>query len=180
MDWIARIKSDPDKTLTTIYDDLRPEAIRWMIRDFGLNSDDAEEIFQTGIVLLYDNIATGKLTNLSAGIKTYLFAIIKNKVFHHNRAKSKLASYDASELLRDTLDEEYNEISKDDLDRASSAMIKLGDPCKTLLELSFYQQMDMDEITHLMGYKNSDTTKNLKYKCLKRLQKLFFELIDIN
>lgn len=179
MDWIARIKSDPDKTLTTIYNDFRPEAIKWMIRDFAVNSDDAEEIFQTGIVLLYDNVITGKLTHLSAGIKTYLFAIIKNKIMQHQRVKSKLASYDAVELLKDTADEMYNEVSKEDLEKVSSALIQLGDPCKSLLELTFYQQMETDEITQLMGYKNNDTTKNLKYKCLKRLQKIFFGLTNI-
>jgi len=180
MDWIERIKSNPDKTLTTIYDELQPEAIRWMLREYRLKIDDAEEIFQLSLVLMYDNIVTGKLTNLTASIKTYLFAIIKNKIIHHNRAQSKISSFDASELLKDTLDEEYSEISKDDLAKAASSLIKLGEPCKTLLELSFYQQMRVDEITNLMGYKNNDTTKNLKYKCIKRLQKIFFELIDIN
>ena len=32
----------------------------------------------------------------------------------------------------------------------------------------------MDEITAMMGYKNADTTKNQKYKCLKRLQHIYF------
>jgi len=35
--------------------------------------------------------------------------------------------------------------------------------------------MSMDDITSLMGYKNRDTTKNLKYKCIKRLQKAISE-----
>jgi len=51
----------------------------------------------------------------------------------------------------------------------------LGDPCKSLLELYYYKRLSMAEITEAMEYKNVDTTKNLKYKCIKRLRKLFEE-----
>lgn len=36
-------------------------------------------------------------------------------------------------------------------------------------------KLAMLEIAELLGYKNTDTTKNQKYKCLKRLKKLFIE-----
>ena len=175
MNWIERIKSDPDKTLATLYNEMQDEATKWIKIEFGLQSDDADEIFQTSIVLLYDNVVTGKLTELTAHIKTYLFSIIKNKIIHLNRSRSKMSSLDATKILQGVIDEEYEEISSEDLNKANTALMKLGEPCKSLLELSYYQQMKLDEITILLGYKNNDTTKNLKYKCMKRLQKIFFE-----
>lgn len=178
MDWIARIKSDPDKTLTTLYINHKNDAISWIKNNYQLNDADAEEIFQTSMVIMYDNVVTGKLTALTSDIKTYLFSIIKNKVIHHNRAKSKTVNFDAVEYLNNTIEEEYHELSKEDLDKASKAMLHLGEPCKSLLELSYYQQLKLDEITTIMNYKNNDTTKNLKYKCMKRLQKIYFEYIN--
>lgn len=175
MDWIGKVKSDPDKTLAALYYDYHDQAIGWTKSNFGLTNDDAEEIFQTSLVLLYDNVVTGKLTELTANIKTYLFGIIKNKIIHLNRSKNRLSSFDATELLSGVIDEEYEEISGEDLLKASKSLMRLGEPCKTLLELSYYQELSMDEISNLMGYKNADTAKNLKYKCLKRLQKIFFE-----
>ena len=175
MDWIERIKSDPDKTLTILYKDLKNDAIQWIKKEFGLHSEDADEIFQTSIVLLYDNVVSGKLTLLTSHIKTYIFSIIKNKIIQLNRAKNRISSYNATEIMLGVIDEEYQEIAQEDLIKANSALIKLGEPCKSLLELSYYQQMKLDDITLLLGYKNNDTTKNLKYKCMKRLQKIFFE-----
>ncbi|MBK6498767.1 MAG: hypothetical protein IPG00_11645 [Saprospiraceae bacterium] len=78
-------------------------------------------------------------------------------------------------MMLGVIDEEYQEIAQEDLLKANAALFKLGEPCKSLLELSYYQQMKLDDITLLLGYKNNDTTKNLKYKCMKRLQKIFFE-----
>lgn len=178
MDWIERIKSDPDKTLTMLYQNHKADAVNWAKTTYQLDKEDAEEIFQTSIVLLYDNIVTDKLSTLTVDIKTYIFSIIKNKIIHHNRAKSKTISYDANEIIRDTVDEEYQETSKEDLDKAAKALLDIGEPCKSLLELSYYQQMKLDDITALLKYKNNDTTKNLKYKCMKRLQKIFFGYID--
>ena len=178
MDWIERIKSDPDKTLATLYHNHKIDAINWIKSTHQLGREDAEEIFQTSIVLLYDNVITGKLTVLTADIKTYIFSIIKYKIIHHNRAKAKTISYDGSEILQNVIEEEYQEISKADLDKASKALLHIGEPCKSLLELSYYQQMKLDEITVLLNYKNNDTTKNLKYKCMKRLQKIFFGYTD--
>ena len=151
MDWIGKIKSDPDKSLATLYHEYQNQGVNWIISSFGL------------------------LTELTANIKTYLFAIIKNKIIHLNRSKNRFSAYDATELLSGVIDEEYEEISQEDLLKASKSMTRLGEPCKTLLELSYYQELSMEEISNLMGYKNADTTKNLKYKCLKRLQKIFFE-----
>ncbi len=175
MDWIERIKSDPDKTLTILYKDLKNDTIQWIKKEFSLQSEDADEIFQTSIVLLYDNVVSGKLTLLTSHIKTYIFSIIKNKIIQLNRAKNRISSYNATEIMLGVIDEEYQEIAQEDLIKANSALIKLGEPCKSLLELSYYQQMKLDDITLLLGYKNNDTTKNLKYKCMKRLQKIFFE-----
>lgn len=176
MDWLARIRSNPDKTLSTIYDELKPEALSWIAKEFSLSTIDAEETFHLGIVLFYDNVMTGKLTELTSSIKTYIFAIIKNKVVQHNRIQSKTQLIEDNTFFLNQIFDEYEETNVEDLQKARIAMHQLGDPCKSLLELFYYQQMNMDEISTILGYKNTDTTKNQKYKCMKRLQNIFFEL----
>jgi len=65
-----------------------------------------------------------------------------------------------------------------DLQMVERCLQLLGDPCKTLLELYYYKRLSMAQITSSMDYKNVDTTKNLKYKCIKRLRRLFEEEIN--
>ena len=40
------------------------------------------------------------------------------------------------------------------------------------LEAYYYKKSSMQQICLSMGYKNADTAKNLKYKCLQRLKKM--------
>ena len=39
-------------------------------------------------------------------------------------------------------------------------------------ELMYYQKWSMKDIAEKFGFKNADTTKNQKYKCMQRLKKL--------
>jgi hypothetical protein len=55
-----------------------------------------------------------------------------------------------------------------------TAMGKIGEPCKSLIEAFYVHKKNMLEIAGFFGYTNADNAKNQKYKCLVRLKKLFF------
>jgi RNA polymerase sigma-70 factor (ECF subfamily) len=57
----------------------------------------------------------------------------------------------------------------------STTLSKIGDPCYRLLELFYFVQKTMEEISVELGYKNPETTKNQKYKCMERLRKMVEE-----
>ena len=52
--------------------------------------------------------------------------------------------------------------------------MKLGEPCKSLLEAFYIEKRSMPEIAAHFGYTNADNAKTQKYKCLMRLKKIFF------
>lgn len=174
-DWIKNIKINPDKSIKIIYDQFREQSISWIMSNYKLNIDESDEIFQSSIIILYDNVMTGKLTNLESSLKTYIFSIIKNKIIQYNRYQNKVQKLNSYDILDDYITAEYEDIETQRLEATEKALILLGDPCKTILELFYYQQKKIEELTVIMGYKNTDTTKNIKYKCLKRLQKLILE-----
>jgi hypothetical protein len=39
----------------------------------------------------------------------------------------------------------------------------------------YYHSMSMEEIADRMNYKNRFTSKNLKYKCINRLRRIYIE-----
>ena len=57
----------------------------------------------------------------------------------------------------------------DRLKLVTDAIYSLGVSCKRILDYYYFEQMSMALIALQLGYKNKDTVKNLKYKCLKRL-----------
>jgi RNA polymerase sigma factor (sigma-70 family) len=174
MNWLTELKSNPDKTLAQIYDLHAKEGVMWAMKQYGLDTESACELVQTAIVILYDNVVSGKLTDISSNIKTYLFSIIKHKIIQEFRRSNKFTIIDANMAIEDHVSES-EDVFVENLQKARESLLKLGDPCKTMLELFYFEGKSIEEVTQILDYKNSDTTKNLKYKCIKRLQKVFFE-----
>ncbi len=172
MNWVEQILKDENRALRQLYAENRSSCIQWLTTKGNVQLEDAKEIFQTAVIILYDNVKSGKLTELSSNIQTYIIGICKNKAFELYRKKKKTSLTDEFPTIAAYMDEEIEE--KKELEAKVSqmniAMQGLGDPCRSILQCFYYKKMTMDDITQLMGYKNVSTTKNLKYKCVKRLQ----------
>ena len=117
---------------------------------------------------------------MNSNIKTYLYAVGKNKYSELKRQWNK-----------NTAKMDYNmpdiSISHEDAERDSllvnfseKALTLLGNPCKELLELYYYHKKSMIEIAEIQGYKNESSAKNQKYKCLIRLKEIFQEELKKN
>ena len=171
-DFLERLRRGDDAILKEIYDRFKGDFIRWAVK-FGIDRTSSEDIFQVSVVILYDNVMTGRLTHLSSSVKTYLFSIGKHKALELKRGqKNDFQNIEPSML--DLFAEEgtpENEIAFD-VDQLKNALVVMGDPCKRLLELMYYQKLSQDEIGELMGYKDRDTVKSKKYKCIARLKKI--------
>ncbi len=172
---IDRIRSGDEDSLREIYREYRQPFIQWIKGEFFCSDDDAIEFFQTAVVILYDNIITGKLTELNSHVKTYLFGIGKNKAHEWLRHRQRQGVH-SDELLINYLHEENPEVDEADfaesLRAVDAGMNQLGEPCRSLLSYFYYQKLSMREICERLDYKNEDTAKNQKYKCLKRLQSI--------
>ena len=179
MDWISYIKQDENKALKEVYKTHRDACETWLRSKYQVPQEDAREIFQSTVIILYDNIMTGKLVRLDSSIKSYLYSIAKNKVREHQRRQSKVI--DQERLNRESSENGVHEkmILESRINQVAMALEKMGDPCKSMLQLYYYKKLSMTEIGTLMGYKNADTVKNQKYKCIKRLQKLLHHHKDI-
>ena len=94
------------------------------------------------------------------------------KIKRNNRF-SDSAQFEASGNI--FYNDDLNSENENRLDLVEKCLEELGDPCRALLISYYYEKKSMLEIAELLGYKNTDTTKNQKYKCLKRLKKLFIE-----
>lgn len=173
---IENIKNkDGEKELKKVYSLYRNEFILWAVSKYSCTTEEAQDIFQQVVVIFYENIKTGRLTEITNTVKTYLFSIGKNKIQELLRKRKRSMSAENSDYFVNTAifygDEDI--YSMKELDMVTNCLNELGDPCKTLLVQCFYYNHSMTEISDLLDYKNSDTVKNMKYKCIQRLKKLF-------
>lgn len=68
-----------------------------------------------------------------------------------------------------------NEVDEDRRRKLAQTINAMGDPCKTILTLFYWERNSMEAIAAKTGYKNEQGAKKKKYLCLEKLKK---QLLD--
>jgi RNA polymerase sigma-70 factor (ECF subfamily) len=178
---IQKIRSGGQTELGLIYEENRSEFLQWITKEYGCSMDDGKDLYQLTILIFYDNIKRGKLEHLVSSVKTYLFGIGKNLAKDNMRKEKKFTPINQEKWIKEYLiDEPDQQIDEKIFALAKRALEKLGQPCQRLIELFYYENKNMQEITEAMQYKNTETAKNQKCKCMARLRKLVEQEIESN
>ena len=178
---IQKIRSGGQTELGMIYEEYRKEFLQWITKEYECSSDDGKDIYQVAILIFYDNIKQGKLEHLVSSVKTYLFGIGKNIAKDNRRKEKKFTPINQEKWLKQYLIDEPDQVMDEStFNFAKKALEKLGQPCQRLIELFYYENKSMQEITEAMQYKNPETAKNQKCKCMARLRKLVDQEIEQN
>ena len=168
---INRIKANDRSVLGELY--VRFEKLIFgYVTQHGGSDDDAEDMLQEAIVVLWQNVCSGRFEQ-KAKIGTYLLAVARNKWHSELRKRRKM---ERDETLEDRADGNPDVLasiqageSKQLLHRALS---KLGAPCKELLMMFYFEERSMADIARVLGFANEDVAKSKKYQCKQALTKL--------
>lgn len=150
-----------------------------VIQSFILNNngsiDDARDIFQEAMVVLYEK-SKDPAFSLNCQIRTYVYSVCRRlwlkRLQQLNRYNTQVDSLEETVPVEEEVEE--HEKRNIDFQLMEQAMSKIGEPCKSLLDAYYLQKKSMNEIAGEFGYTNADNAKTQKYKCLVRLKKLFF------
>ena len=149
--------------------------IKTMVVNNSGSFDDASDIFQEAMIVLYQKAVEGSL-ELHCQLKTYLYSICRRLWLKRLQQAGRVIQQDANieETIAVEEDVSQHEKSQNDFNLMEASMAKIGEPCKSLLEAYYLQKKHMQEIADNFGYTNADNAKTQKYKCLVRLKKIFF------
>jgi RNA polymerase sigma factor (sigma-70 family) len=147
--------------------------IKFLVTGNGGAEEDAEDIFQDGIVTLYNKIILNQLV-LTSSFKTYMYSVCRN-LWLQKLTKRK-AIFDKLEDV-----EKYIDLPKDMLQEASIEetemqriiqmhYLSLPDDCQRVLKL-FIKKMPIREIAGIMGFKTENYARTRKYLCKQDLKK---------
>lgn len=142
--------------------------------------DDARDLFQETLMVLYEKSKDPEFI-LECKPKTYIYAVghrlwLKHLYHEHRQPVSSLKEEEALEAPTGIEDDlSAHEIREEQFQVMDSALERLGEPCKSLLQDFYIHRRSMQEIAEKYGYTNPDNAKTQKYKCLNRLKKLFFD-----
>lgn len=174
-DVIQRIRKSPNEVLLELYGAYKKEFFSWSYKTFGASEDDAGDCFQDAMIIFYRNITSGKLIELNSSVKTYLFSIGKNLLLRKFKiAQRELPMND--EFQKYVVDEEleFRELyDGNEIENKIAGIVKsMRDPCKSILRYFYFRGFSMEEIAIEMKYKNAQTVKAQKVRCIKEIQSL--------
>ncbi len=165
------LRSDDKEALETIYVTYKSEFLNYS-KKYGLSDYDALDIYQDSIIAMHHNFVSSQLVIRSSSIKTYLFGIGKFKILKKLKEEDKFLRVEVEE-------EAYTEISIEELSPSEKSILlsknldKISESCKKVLELFYYRNLTIDEIVDITEYKDGNTVRSHKSRCLKRLKSLF-------
>lgn len=171
---IVRLKNGDKKVLEKIYSDYRAGFLAFITSSHNCSVEEAIEIFQYVILSFYENVVDGNFEEMNeAGLRTYLYSIGKNKLLSDLRKKARISlveDYDDDHLL--DMEDDSENFKSDQFNKINDVVFNLGNPCKRILELFYFNKLSIEEIAVIMGYRNGATVRNLKYKCIQRIKKI--------
>ena len=174
---LHQIRIGTKEVLKKLYDDYREMFGKWAKNHYGCSEEQAAEAYQRAFITLYYNVKNGKLTELNSSIKTYLFAVGKNMLREQFKDKHARMLPIEEEIYQQQIDtsimQQYDEHHEKNL--VKRLLDRIGEPCRTVLELFYFKQFSMEAIAAHMGYKTEQIAAKRKFICLKQLRGLLQE-----
>jgi RNA polymerase sigma factor (sigma-70 family) len=172
---VLGILNNSEIVLKRLYTTYFPMILQLIINNNG-NEDDAKDIYQEAIIVLYNKIKSGEF-ELSSKLKTYIYSVCRRlwlkRLSQMNRYGGDIRDFEEYLPVDDEVDN-HNERDTQ-FNKMENALQLLGEPCKTIMEDFYIHNRSMQDICERFGYTNADNAKTQKYKCLQRLKKLFFQ-----
>jgi len=163
---IEGIRKQDDKILNWLYDNYFQTVKNHIIRNSG-SQDDASDIFQDSIIVLYNQICDNTLV-LTSDLKGYFFGIARNIWSNYLRTRKE-----TDEIYADIPDETAQEETNDRLFEriVSRAFEKLDHGHQTILTL-FSEGKSYEEIARKLKIKNEDYARRKKYLSKEALMEI--------
>ncbi|RZJ98754.1 MAG: sigma-70 family RNA polymerase sigma factor [Flavobacterium sp.] len=162
-----------DTAIRFLYEEHFELLSRYVINNSG-SEQDAEDIFQEVIIAFINLVKAGKFRGEST-IKTFLFSLNKNiwlnELKRRGRAMAREEKYEKLNVQSSLTADQLMEIQQTKTDLLK-VMDELGENCKKILLLFYYENRSMKEIVDFLPYENEQVVRNKKSKCLKKLEQL--------
>ncbi len=169
---LDQIGKGDEEALVKLYQANERQVSAFITRNNG-TQDDADDMLQEALVVVWERVRAGRYEH-TAKISTFVFAIVKNMWLRRlARTRREIATDMANDPTPcDDSSGLEQLIETEEAGQVASALTSLGDPCRKLLLLYYWEELAMDEIAVQMGFANADTVKSKKYQCKKALEKL--------
>lgn len=164
------------------------KTLHYLNKAFGLSYSDCQDIFQESFVILYKNIAEGKIVELTCSLSTYFMSICRNKAMEMLRSISKMPIVDDETSLT-LMNGEFKEdkinaliaLDNDDFENEKQNLINgivnnLPHPCNELLWGYYRDGLSLKTLAQIFNY-SEGSVKVVKHRCTEKFRIRYQKLI---
>lgn len=144
------------------------EGIRNHILRNNGSEEDVEDVIQDALIVFWQKAIKPEF-ELNSKLSTFVFGIAKFLWMNKMRKSGReMASEELPEGGMPMWTERKPQ--NPDMKLVRACLDEIGETCKTLLGLFYFDGFSMDRIAEIMDLSNADTAKSKKYQCLKKIE----------
>ena len=165
-----------DETIKAIYRN-HFDSLSWYVMNNSGTRQDAEDVFQEVVVAFIDLVQKDKFRGEST-VKTFLYSLNRHTWLNELKRRGRaLAREEKYEKEQERMEPDTSHVIADREGKAEviRLMGELGEICRKILLLFYFENLSMKEILDATEYENEQVVRNKKYKCLKQLEQMINE-----
>ena len=145
------------------------------IRRFGGNMENAKDIFQEAIIVLYQKAIDNPNFKLNCQVKTYLYEIVRRLWLAHQKKKGNqvlplLENYEQAVDLQDEIIERQKR-QQEKYKESIAAIQQLAPQCQKILSSFYVHGLNLEEIAKALDIGKA-SVKTRKSQCFAQWRKL--------
>lgn len=143
--------------------------IKRYLKSLGCMKNDAEDIFQEAILILFRKIEDN---NFELTVEPIYYVQNTCKLIWYNqmRKEEKKITFQLEKDVEDIQDEWFEKESK--LQSIEEVFLKIGERCQEILKLFYGDNLSMEMIAKKIGLRNEKVVKAQKYRCIHKIKEL--------
>ena len=166
---INGIKTQDNCVLQYIYKNYYPSIHHFIITNSG-SPEDAKDIFQESIIIVYRKVKEQEHFLLNSSFKTFIYSIARNIWLKNLRTRKYEGQTIQDQQSYIELKEEPFKIKSDDLKMSlyQKYFKQLPEDCQNILRLTA-RDIPQKEISQALGFKSENYVKKRKHGCKEKL-----------
>jgi RNA polymerase sigma factor (sigma-70 family) len=164
--------NDLNAIIHQLYKQYSGMVIAYIITNQG-SQQDGEDVFQEALIAFINLVKSGKFRG-EASLQTTFVSISRNIWLNEQRKRKSLDT--RGKLFENARQQEADPASlllqREVSEQFLNLMARLGDSCKSLLTMVYYENLNNKEILERTHYESEQVIRNKKYKCMKELTEL--------
>ena len=175
--FLLELKRGESKAIRLVYEQSYPACAALVLNNNG-STEDAKDLFQEAIIVLIEKLKD-KDFQLTASIKTYLYAVVRNlwlKKLRNDEKKGLQLIVDEPNINFQVFEEEH--LSRKEEEETQHKMVEaafstMNEDCKKIITAFYYLKQSLGDIAEQLGY-SDNFIKVKKKRCMDALKEKVF------